>query len=158
MIFSHNSNACFCIVPVSLFDLGGSALGDVLLGESNRFADAASVLLRDQEEMGKHPHLDVLSAGAETASNVLNAVLSLSVIEYLVEELAWLLVVGVRVLMWVTTNLCVQLLSVDSVLGAALNWAVDRVWLVVDEASHSSCGYHNAITLVVWASDGLCSG
>ena len=48
------------------------------------------------------------------------------------EEFSRLLVVGVRVLECVSSNTCVNLLTVDSIFASTLNWTVLRVWLVVD--------------------------
>lgn len=48
--------------------------------------------------------LDVAVDSAESSSDILNAVLPLCVVKNFMEELSWLLVVGVRVLMRVSSN------------------------------------------------------
>jgi hypothetical protein len=48
------------------------------------------------------------------------------------EEFFRLLIVGVRVLECISSNACVNLLTMDSVFTSTLNWTVLRVWLVVD--------------------------
>ena len=133
----------------------GLAGGHVGVREANGLADGRAVLVADQEEVLEHPGLDLFVDCAEAASDVLDAVLPLSVIEDLVEELARLLVVGVGVLVWVSSNDGVDMLAMDGPLLAALNWTALGVWLVVDHAAHASSGDHHAVALVVWASEGL---
>ena len=48
--------------------------------------------------------LDVAVDSAESSSDILNAVLPLCVVKNSMEEFSWLLVVGVRVLMRVSSN------------------------------------------------------
>lgn len=142
--------------PCSLLGIGWSALGDFFLGQTNCFGDAASIILRDQEEVREHSHLDAFVALSKSTSDVLDAVFSLGVIEDVCEETTWLLVVGVRVHVRVSSNNAGQGLSVNGVL-LVLNWTTLRVWFVVDEASLTVIGHHGSITLVVWAADGLSS-
>ena len=104
--------------------------------------------------MGEHSHLDALVALSEATGNVLDAVGPLGVVEDLVEELAWLLVVGVGVLVCVSTDLAVEFLAVRGI-GLVLNWASEGVWLVVNGTAATTVGNHPSITLVVWASEGL---
>lgn len=104
--------------------------------------------------MWDHSHLDTLVALSEATGDVLDAVGPLSVVEDLVEELCWLLVVGVGVLVWVSSDLAAKFLAVFSV-GLVLNWATKGVWLVVDGAASTTGGHHDAITLAVWASESL---
>jgi len=64
----------------------------------------------------EHPCLDIFVDSAETRSNVFDAVLSLGIIKDCVEEFTWLLVVGVGVLIWVSSDDAVYLQAVGGVL------------------------------------------
>ena len=66
--------------------------------------------------MLEHPCLDIFVDSAETRSNVFDAVLSLGIIEDCMEELTWLLVVGVGVLIWVSSDDTVNLQAMGGVL------------------------------------------
>ena len=47
------------------------------------------------------------------------------------EEFSRLLVVGVRVLEWISSNNSVNLLAMDSIFASTFNWTILRVWFVV---------------------------
>ena len=64
----------------------GLASSDVVGVQADSLTNAASILLRDEEEVWEHSHLDGLVALSETTGDVLDAVGPLSVVEDLVEE------------------------------------------------------------------------
>ena len=123
--------------------------------EANGLGNTGTVLGVNLVEVRKDTLLDVTAALAESTGNIFDDLCSHVVIEDLAEELTRLLVVGVGVLVWVSSNDGVDVLAMDGPLLAALNWTALGVWLVVDHAAHASSGDHHAVALVVWASEGL---
>ena len=150
--FLTNQMLALLVVSSLLLRLAGGHVG---VREANGLADGSAVLVADQEEVLEHPGLNLFVDCAEAACNVLDAVLPLGVVEDLVEKLAWLLVVGVGVLVWVSSNHSVDVLAVDGILFAALNGTALGVWLVVDHAAIASSGDHHTVALIVRASEGL---
>lgn len=111
--------------------------------------------------MRDHALLDITAALAESSGDSLDNLCSHLVVEYLAEEFARLLIVGVRVLVRIATGLAdhnLLLLGVDFVLDGG---AVNRVGLVVGCGTISTVDSHQTVTGVVvahasavWAVDG----
>ena len=64
--------------------------------------------------MWEHSLLDTAVASTKSSSDILNAVLPLSVIKDLVEESSWLLVVGIGMLVRISTDNTAECLTVCS--------------------------------------------
>jgi hypothetical protein len=116
--------------------------------EADLGGNAGSVLVVDLVEVSDESLLDVTTALAERAGEVLNQVSAVGVVVDLSEEGARLLVVVVRVLVWVSADSAADWVSMDGVL-LVLNWAEVGLWLVIWLAAIVAIDAHGAITDIV---------
>lgn len=130
-------------------DLGLLEDGADLLG------DLSAVSGVNLDEVSTESVLDVLAALGKWARNVVDNINTVLLGEHLVEQHAWLLVVVVWMLVWVSANVSGNWVGRPGV-GLVLNWHVGgAVWLVVHwELVIVALNGHWAITLVVGAHAG----
>ena len=123
----------------------------LLNGESNSLGDTCTVLGVDLEEVREDALLDVTTALAEATRDVVHHLLAHGVIEDVAEEVAWLFVVGVGVLVGIAASRANQGLWSPLVAHALNGSTRDGVWLVVGKGSVSTVDGHETITSVVVA-------
>ncbi len=95
-----------------------------------------------------HLLLNVSSGATEGTADVLNEVSSVSLGHDLSEQSSWLLEVSVGVLVGVSSSKAAHC-ELRLLLGGVLNWATDRVWLIVSGRALISIDGCGAISLMV---------
>lgn len=99
--------------------------------DTDGFGKSISVVWVNLVEQGEHVFLDIFSCdGGEWTGQVLDQVVSVSVSENVGPESSWLLEVSVWMLVFVSTDLSLNLELVPGVFWILL-WTVHSVWLVV---------------------------
>jgi len=121
-------------------------------GNTDTLGDAFTINGVDLVEELALALLNVLLALAEETTDVLNDSITVRVIEDLVPEFAWLLIVSVRVNLIVTTDLLtLEGLTVPGVSGTSRDRCAVHGWLIVSNGTIATHNLHRAITVVVIA-------